>query len=112
MQCADGYHNEDDACVASDAVCSRDTVGRVEFSDRRLLQVVMSGELFVGAGETTNCAVPSATGRSRCPAGKLFDGSVCRADRGDAAGTFVSSLTGSKKTAEMPVCQTYEDRRE
>ena len=58
-----GYHDEDDACVASDAVCSRDTVGHVEFGDRRLLQTVMSGELTcVGAGETANCAVQSTAG--------------------------------------------------
>ena len=94
MQCVGGYHVEDDVCVASDTVCSRDAIGRVECNDWCLLQTVMSGELScVGAVETTNCAVPSATGRSRCPAGKLFDGSVCRADRGDDAGTFVSSLT-------------------
>ena len=62
MQCVGGYHVEDDVCVASDTVCSRDAIGRVECNDWCLLQTVMSGELFVGVGETTNCAVPSTAG--------------------------------------------------
>ena len=124
MQCADGYHVEDDVCVASDPVCVHETPSEcVECGDGRLLQTAMNGEAScVAAGETTNCAVPSATGCSRCPDGKWLDGKICRncdtrcQTCGDAAARCTSCSLGNVLTtsgecqslgADIDMCRVF-----